>query len=88
MNDKEKSSESQTEPDSTPALIGEKTGTDSRRRHLTATFLKEVAIFVTGVFIGFFWSQYFIQVGEEAHIIIVLLLVIFCLIRYIYLSRR
>ena len=48
-------------------------------------YIKEVAILVLGVLIGFFWSQYFQEVDNEAHLIVLLLLIVLCLIRLIYL---
>ncbi len=61
---------------------------EKRTAHLAMTFLKEVSILLVGVFVGFFWRMYFEEAGNETHIIIVLLLMILCLTRYIYLFAR
>lgn len=60
------------------------------RQNITLMFVKEVTILLVGVFIGFFWSQYFnaAESSDEVHIIVSLLIVILCLVRYIYLFVR
>ncbi|GEM_PF-5468420 len=63
-------------------------GREARRRAQTLDFLREVAVLLIGLFIGFFWSQYFQQVGDEGHIIIALLIIILILVRYIYMITR
>ncbi len=60
---------------------------ERRKRAATLAYIKECTMLFVGVFIGFFWSQYFNQVSQEAHIIVLLLLVILCLSRYIFLTR-
>lgn len=53
-------------------------------------YLKELIIFIFGVFLGFFWRLYSEAMNEnvEADIIIGLIVVIICMSRYIVLSRR
>ena len=55
---------------------------------ITALWLKEVGILLLGLFIGFFWFLYYREVSWEAHIIVGLLILILCLIRYTYLVLR
>lgn len=63
---------------------GDADASDSRQSELTGTFLKELLILIVGLGIGFFWSQYS-EASQEAHLVIGLLIVILCLVRYIYL---
>lgn len=57
---------------------------------VATTFFKEVTILFLGVLVGFLWRAYTDdeRVSHEGHVIVVLLLVIFCLGRYIALTRR
>jgi len=58
------------------------------RRNISAGFLKEVLILALGLFIGFFWTEYAQQVGNEGHLVVFLLVIILCLVRYIFISRQ
>jgi hypothetical protein len=59
-----------------------------RRRRQIMTFLREAGSLLLGVGIGFFWCHYYRHTSVEAHIIVILLLVILCLVRYIHLTRE
>lgn len=49
-----------------------------------AVFTKETIILVLGISIGFLWSTYLRQRGEEANLVVALGIVILCLLRLIY----
>jgi hypothetical protein len=52
-------------------------------------FFKELAIFICGLLLGFFWYMYYRQApGAEVHIIIGLIVIVICLVRYIGLTRK
>ena len=70
--------------DAEPNGDGGADASDSRQSELTGTFIKELLILSVGLGIGFFWSQYS-EASQEAHLVIGLLIVILCLVRYIYL---
>jgi cell division protein FtsW (lipid II flippase) len=58
---------------------------DERGRK-NAQFFWEVAVFLLGIFIGFFWSQYAQHTqSQEGHLVVALLIVVLILIRYISL---
>ena len=61
---------------------------DARRRSVMTGYIREVAILWVGVFIGFVWRLYFEQVSQEAHIIVILLIIILCMARYIHVVTR
>lgn len=50
-------------------------------------FVWEIVVFLTGLFIGFFWYMYVQNSPNtaEAHIIIGLLVIIICMSRYVYI---
>lgn len=93
MNESERDDESRNEPDlsatQAPEIAQpEQSETASRQGEITMTFVKEVIILGLGVFIGFLWHMYYQTASNEAHLIVILLLVVLCLVRYIYLFLK
>lgn len=62
-----------------------KGGRDGADDNIYTQFIKEVAILILGVMIGFVWSQYFREVSQEAHLVVSLSIVVLCMVRFIYL---
>lgn len=81
-----------SQDDLTPETPEEQATRERRERtfrRMTADFGKEIAVFIIGVLIGFYWHAYAVQVpSEEPHIIIFLLIVVLCLTRYIFFLLR
>jgi len=69
-------------------LLDRSDAEEIRRTSLTTLFAKEVFTLLLGVMIGFGWSKYSDAVSQEAHLVILLALVVLCLVRYIYLIIR
>ncbi|MBI1784997.1 hypothetical protein HYR69_07620 [Candidatus Sumerlaeota bacterium] len=69
-------------PNPDPSSEGER-----EKRAMSQAFLRECGMLFTGVFIGFIWSRYFERVGQEAHIIVLLLHIILCMARYMSTLR-
>jgi RsiW-degrading membrane proteinase PrsW (M82 family) len=58
------------------------------RDNIHTQFLKEACILLLGVAIGFLWHMYFSETSQEAHLVVMLSIVILCMVRYIYLIQR
>jgi hypothetical protein len=58
------------------------------RDNVHTQFLKEACILLLGVGIGFLWHMYFSETSQEAHLVVMLSIVILCMVRYIYLIQR
>lgn len=58
---------------------------ETARRQIATTIVKEILILFLGIFIGWIWSTYGREAGEEAHLVIFLTVIIICLVRFIYL---
>lgn len=57
--------------------------------HLAAEFFKEVAVFLSGLLLGFFWYMYYSEKPDaDTHIIIGLLVIIICMTRYVTMLKR
>lgn len=88
MSDRE-SPETNDAPNGTePGEAGEPADSSSPLLNQDAAmmFLKEVAILLVGLMVGFFWRVYSAEVGNEGHLIIALLITILCLVRFIYIA--
>lgn len=69
---------------------GEITPETKRRIKIATDFLREVTIFMLGVALGALWHWYSVNapVTTEAHLIVILLIIILCMARYINLTRN
>lgn len=56
---------------------------------VAAQFFKELIIFLSGLFLGFFWYMYFHESWtSDTHIIIGLVVIILCMARYLMLLKH
>ena len=56
---------------------------------IIARFVADIVIFMIGIFIGFFWSQYAEHsTNNEVHLVVILLIFILILLRYIWLFLK
>lgn len=63
---------------------------EERRRTVATTFVREVSVLFLGIGIGYVWRVYTEEAATtyEANIIVLLLIVVFCLGRYIALIQK
>jgi membrane protein DedA with SNARE-associated domain len=56
---------------------------------ITGQFIRELIVFLVGLLLGFFWFTYSNQSpSPETHIVIGLLVIIMCLVRFIFLYMK
>lgn len=62
---------------------------DAHHASVAGQFVKELMMFLAGLFLGFFWYAYSnLSPSPETHIIIGLVVIIVCLTRYVMLLRQ